>query len=440
MAIVTIGKLPLQVPEKDSPEFILQIVEQIAGDLPAIVGRFVDESLETEVERFLGRSRYRRRKKAKRQEQGAYCSRCKSHQRQDFQRNGHYRRKLVTQWGRVTVNLPQVECQCGGNVKMKYRTVPPRQRMWDDVKVEVVSEYGRGLSYRQIKMDLDQRLDSSVGLRTLNQWVLEKGGASEYFSTGELGECAPVVRVDGIWITILFTTGESRKDRLGRKRAVKQARRIPILAAQGVWPTSGKTQLLAWMRADGEDTHSWQQFLEKLYVAGVTPENGLAMLAADGSKGFRAAYENVYWMVPFQRCVFHKLRNIARAIRTPTEMDRHAAHEYRTQFLRSAAQIWQAPEEEQARECFQQFCQTWQRLQPKAIATLKRDFEDTLTFYLVQERATERDEYWPAHHLRTTSPLERMFREFRRRYRSALLFHSEAGAVATTALIAASFS
>ena len=298
MAIVTIGNLLLQVPEKDSCEFILQIVEQISGDLPAIVGRFVDESLETEVERFLGRKRYRRRKQARRQEQGAYCSKCKSHQRQDFRRNGHYRRKLMTHWGQVTVNLPQVECQCGGNVKMKYQTVRPRQRIWDDVKVEVVAEYSRGLSYRQIKINLDQRLESSVGLRTLNQWVLETGGTGKYFWLGKPGECAPVVRVDGIWITILFTTGESHKDRLGRKRA----RRIPILAAQGVWPASGKTQLLAWMRAEGEDTDSWQQFLEKLYLAGVTPENGLAMLAADGSKGFRAAYENMYWiqMVLFQ--------------------------------------------------------------------------------------------------------------------------------------------
>jgi transposase-like protein len=440
MTIVTIGNLRLQVPEMGSPDFIFRIVKQIAEDIPQIVGRFVDESLETEVERFLGRGRYQRRKKAKRQEQGAYCSKCKSHQRQDFRRNGHYRRNLVTHWGQVIVNLPQVACQCGGNVKMKYQTVRPRQRIWDDVKLEVLAEYGRGLSYRQIKVDLDQRLESSLGLRTLNQWVLGRRATSEYFSTWQGGECAPVVRVDGIWVTILLATGENRPDRLGRQRPVKRAKRIPILAAQGVWPTTGQTQLLAWMRAEGEDADSWQQFLEKLYTAGITPENGLAMLVADGGKGFRAAYENVYWMVPLQRCVFHKLRNIARTIRTPTELDRQAAHEYRTQFLRSAAQIWQAPDEDQAHECYQQFCQTWQACQPKAIATLKRDFEVTLTFYAVQMRAAERGELWPAQQLRTTSLLERMFREFRRRYRAALLFHSEAGAVATTAQIAARFS
>jgi transposase-like protein len=136
-----------------------------------------------------------------------------------------------------------------------------------------------------------------------------------------------VVRVDGIWITVMFTSGETQIDQIGRIRLVKQAKKIPILAAQGVWPTTGRTQLLAWMRADGEDIASWQKFLEALYEAGLTPENGLALLVSDGATGFRPAYENVYWQVPLQRCVFHKLRNIAQAIRIPAELDRPAARD-----------------------------------------------------------------------------------------------------------------
>ena len=84
----------------------------------------------------------------------------------------------------------------------------------------------------------------------------------------------------------MFATGETRTDRTGRTRLVKQAKKVPILAAQGVWPTTGRTQLLAWMRTDSEDTASWQKFLEALYEAGLTPENGLALLISDGSAGF----------------------------------------------------------------------------------------------------------------------------------------------------------
>jgi transposase-like protein len=338
------------------------------------------------------------------------------------------------------VNVPQVKCRCGGNVRFQYETIKPRQRIWDDLDMEILVEYGRGISHRQIKESLDQRLQSSVALSTLNRRVLWLGQAEGSFMRWNKGEAPPVVRVDGIWITVMFATGETRKDESGRNRPVKQGRKVPILAAQGVWPTTGRTQLIAWMRADGEDAASWQKFLETLYETGLTPENGLAMLASDGGTGFRAAYENVYWQVPLQRCVFHKLHNIAQKLRPPTELDRQAAHEYRTDFLRSAACIWQAPEETEARRLYTDFCHTWSVKLAKAIQTLSRDFDATLTFYAVQEQATLRGEYWPAHLLRTTSPLERSFREFRQRYRKAIVFHSPAGLQAVTAQLAVRFS
>jgi len=440
MTIVPIGNLSLQVPENGSREFVLELVKQMKGMILHLVGRCLEESLETELDRFLGRKRYARRQRAKPKASGVYCSKCRSHQRQDFQRNGHYPRQLALGWGRVQLQVPQATCKCRGNVRLKFQTLRSGQRFWEDLQLEIQAEYGRGLSYRQIKADLDERLSSSVGLRSLNQRVLALGSDPGSFPWLKKGEVPPVVRVDGIWITVMFATGETKTDRMGRKRAVKQAKKVPILAAQGVWPDTGRTQLLAWMRAEGEDTASWQAFLEGLSEAGLIPENGLSLLVADGGTGFRAAYENVYWQVPLQRCVFHKLRNLAKAIHLPAEMDRKTGHEFRTEFLRAAARIWQAPDEAEARQLYQAFCEAWQSQQAKAIRTLTRDFEDTLTFYTVQEQAARRGQSWPAYQLRTTSPLERMFREFRQRYRRAILFHSVTGLQAVTAQLADRFS
>lgn len=440
MTIVTVGKLTLQIPQGRSNGFVKEIIGQMQGMVKQLVGRVIEESMDTELDEFLGRGRHVRRKQSRRKESGVYCSRCRSHQRQDFRRNGHYERQIATSWGRVMVNVPQVKCRCGGNVRFKYQTIRPRQRIWDDLDMEIQAEYGQGLSYRQIKADKDGRLLSSIALSSLNRRVLRLGDDEGGCLHWNKSEAPPVVRVDGIWITVMFATGETRKDKAGRNRPVKRGRRVPILAAQGVWPDTGRTRLIAWMRADGEDEASWQKFLEMLYAAGLTPENGLAMLVSDGGTGLRAAYENVYWQVPLQRCVFHKLRNIARKIRPPAELDHQAAHQYRTDFLRSAARIWQAPEETEARQIYAAFCQTWETKQAKAIQTLSRDFDDTLTFYTVQERAEFGGQQWPAHLLRTTSPLERTFREFRQRYRRAVLFHSPVGLQAVTAQLAARFS
>jgi transposase-like protein len=440
MTIVPIGNLPLQVPESSSEEFVYELIEHMRDLILYLASRCLEESLETEMERFLGRKRYRRRRRAQPRETGVYCRRCRSHQRQDFQRNGHYSRQLAMGWGPVKIQMPQAKCRCGGYVGLKFQTVRPRQRIWEDLRWEIQAEYGRGLSYRQIKADLDHRLQSSVSLRTLNQPVLALGSEASYFPVLPPGQVPPVVRVDGIWITVMFSNQKIKTDRVGRKRAVKQAKKVPILAAQGVWPNTGETRLLAWMRADGEDAASWQTFLEGLYEAGLRPENGLALLVTDGGTGLRAAYENVYWQVPLQRCVFHKLHNIAQAIRVPAGLERQAGHELRTEFLRSAARIWQAPDETEARQRYRVFCETWQTQQAKAVQTLVRDFDDTLAFYAIQDQAARRGEQWPAHRLRTTSPLERMFREFRQRYRKAILFHSVTGLQAVTAQLADRFS
>jgi transposase-like protein len=308
------------------------------------------------------------------------------------------------------------------------------------VQVFVQQEYQAGQSYRQIKTKLEERLHSCVGLRTLNKQVLAVGEETHADHTWAKGEAPAVVRFDGIWLTVMFETGDVRQDQLGRFRPVKQAKKIPILAAQGVWPATGRTELIAWMQAEGEDEKSWQTFLEKLWEAGLTPENGLKLVVSDGGAGFEAAYQNVYWTVLRQRCVFHKLQNLAHALKIAQELDPQARKKFSTEFLRSASRIWQAEDKPQAIHLYQTFCDTWQKTQPKAIQTLQRDFEATLAFYDAQEYAETLGEHWPAHFLRTTSPLERMFREFRRRFRQAVLFHSQAGLHAATTQIAARFS
>jgi hypothetical protein len=440
MTIVPIGSLILQVPENDHPGFAPELCAVLGAQIRQVVGRCLEEALETEVERWLGRKRHVRRRKTKGQQVGVRCSRCFSHERRQFWRNGHYQRALDTGWGRVRINVPQVSCVCGGNVRLLFQTLVRGLRVWHDLELEVCVDHGRGLSYRQIKTDWDGRLGSSVGLRTLNRRVLATASAGVPSQPWVEGEVPPVIRLDGIWITVMFPTGKTHTDRLGRQRRVKQAKKVPILAAQGVWPLTGHTRLLAWTRADGEDIASWQKFLEQLYELGITSENGLALLVSDGAPGLLAAHENVFWRVPLQRCVFHKLRNVAQALSTPPGLDRQAGQHYRTQFLRQAAHIWQASDEIEARQRYTAFCQQWQSEQPKAIQTLQRDFEATLTFYAVQERAAEQNQDWPAHRLRTTSPLERTFRDFRRRYRLAVVFHSDAGVCATTSHLAARFS
>jgi transposase-like protein len=246
----------------------------------------------------------------------------------------------------------------------------------------------------------------------------------------ELEDVPPVVRVDGLWVTLMFDTKEKKKDKLGRQRLVKKAKKVPLLVAQGVWPESERQEVVAWVIGEAENEESWEALLTQMFERGICPERGLRLLVADGAAGLGPARRTVYWDVLFQRCVFHKLRNIWRAIVLPEALKGKAAKAYKRRFIRSAARIWQAATEKEARRLQHKFCTKWAEKQPAAIETLQRDFEDTLTFYRVQAAAARRGERWPAHCLRTTSHLEREFRAWRRRLRGAVLFHSSRGLTA----------
>ena len=50
----------------------------------------------------------------------AECQRCGSRKAQDFRRNGHRKRQLVTEVGVIDFWLLRVVCQCGGSVYLHF--------------------------------------------------------------------------------------------------------------------------------------------------------------------------------------------------------------------------------------------------------------------------------------------------------------------------------
>jgi putative transposase len=431
MAIVHVGRLTLQVKEKGTRrEFVERLIGQIEEHVRQVVARCIEEALEAEVNTLLKRGWYERRKPRRRRRSGARCRQCGSQDPQDFRRDGHYQRYLDTHWGRLRINVPQVECMCEGWVQVPFKTLRSRQRIWDDLEGEIRERYGWGMSLRWIKECIDARLSSSVSLRTLNRCVRELAQLVVPWQEQLVDTVPPVVRVDGIWVTLMMHTGEVRRDRIGRQRSVKQAHKVPVLVAQGVWPASGRQEIVAWVLGGAEDEASWEALLTQMWERGIEPERGLCLLVADGAAGLEAARRTVYWEVAFQRCIFHKLRNIWRDILLPEGLEGKTAQAYKRRFIRSAARIWQAPDEKQARRRQCQFCRKWEADQPTAVATLQRDFDATLTFYRLQAAAAQRGQLWPARRLRTNSPLEREFRTCRRRLAGAVLFHSPAGLAA----------
>jgi transposase-like protein len=282
------------------------------------------------------------------------------------------------------------------------------------------------MSLREIKAKLDLELGGSLGLRTINDRIHRCNDRMPIWERGLIERVPPVVRLDGIWVTVMVPTKKYQQDAIGRKREIKTRKKLPVLVAQGVWPAEGQQEILAWIIADGEDKDSWDDLIHRLRQKGVRLEL-LKLLIGDGSSGLAACLQEQYPSVPFQRCVFHKIKNLWRDLVDPEGMDRDQTRQFKRELSKEASEIWQADCAGHAWHKMRAFSAKWQSSQPKMVATLQRDFDLTLTFYAAIENAAQENQIWPPEQLRTISHLERDNRRVRKRLRNAVLYHSHRG-------------
>jgi transposase-like protein len=404
-----------------------RFIEELRGELGQRVSQRLEAQLEAEVEGWLQRGRYGRRQKVGARQIGSRCNRCGTRQAKHFWRNGHRRRQLVTTLGVVSFRLPRVVCDCGGSVPMPFSILAPYQRLWDDVLEQIGRWAMLGLSLRQMQREIGDQLHTQVGLRKLNEVVAHTRGPVDL----PFSSVPPVVLLDAIWVTLLDGEGACQPDQLGRVRLSKHRDKVCLLVALGLYPQSGRWGILAWSLADSESQQAWEKLLMPLEARGLYRERGLELFVHDGGAGLQAALNLMYPHLPHQRCLFHKLRNLWQAIRPPIMLTSEQARTFKHALFVQVRAILFADSPDQASQRRDAFCQQWQALQPDLVATLCRDWPQSIAFFRVLARFPA----WPRRYLRTTSLLERINRMLRRLFRPAGAYHSPSGLLAAVARV-----
>jgi transposase-like protein len=295
--------------------------------------------------------------------------------------------------------------------------VRPYQRLSDEVDEQIRRWYGMGQSLRQLQRELGRSFIGPLSLQTLLTRI------HQIATTAPVPGVPPVMQVDAIWVTQLLPTGRTIKDRKGRKRQAKSRVKRPIFIAMGVWPERNQAVVLDWMMGASEDGQEWLRFLSRLEEAGFNGEHGLQLIIHDGGSGLCSALQTVHFDAATQRCLFHKIRNIAHAIRLPSGLSRRRRTHQRKAILKEFRAIWQAKRLATALRRYLKVVRRFRHEQPEAVATLRRGFRQTLTFFHFSAN-------YDVCHLRTTSRLERFNRTLRRRLRPASALHSGQGLVA----------
>ena len=410
-------------------------------ELDRQIGEVVRESLERalqdEVTLLLGRAKGERRDLADPKEVAASCNRCQIHRCCDFYRAGFYRRSILTSDTWLEIRVPRVSCICGGMVDFELEHLEPYGRVWFDLEERARELAGICVSLRDSVEVLSWRNEQPLSIATLNGRVNQTAELAEAFHQGEFSRIPQVVMLDGIWLKVLLPTDQEYVDKRGRRRKRYKLRKFPLLVAYGVDPVSEERWILDWERGEAEDQASWQRLLERLLERGLHAEKGLRLFVHDGSAGLEKAFEFVWFGkgVERQRCVFHKLRNVQRDVVGSPEMTRLEHQARRQAVLREASEVYRGKDESEIRQRFESFRAKWLESEPKAVATLTRDFDQTLVYLKVLEEARLKGQEWREECLRTTSLLERVQRHFRQKDRQVVIAHSEKGVVAGIELV-----
>jgi len=409
-------------------------LEEADALLRAGIEQRINKILAATVSHIVGRAHHQRRGEVPRQmHREGRCCRCRSRASHRFSRNGFRRRRLLSVWGELQIELPRVRCACGGSVQVDFGgLLRPYQRVWGEVDALIRRWGALALSLRQMRQELAHLHIGPLALRALNQRLQ---ALSTLDSDRDPQDVPEILELDAFWVTQLRANGKVRRDRQGRRRPVKGRHKRPILIAMGLWPDEGRSEILLWRMGESESAEEWLAFLSLLEERGIHGRNGLQVIIHDGGQGLCSALEIVHFAAATQRCLFHKLRNIYEAIRLPEHWSPRQRRRRRRAILRQFRAIWEARRYQTALRRYRQVVRTWRHTQPEAVAVLRHDFRSTLTYYhLEQQHPT-----WSRTYLRTTSHLERFHRRLRRRARAAHAYHSDQGLLAMVAQEAQQF-
>ena len=243
------------------------------GDLVRLALRLiVEEALEGEVSDALGRKRYERGEDGK----AGY-------------RNGYRPGKMKTAEGAVDYSAPQVRDTPEPFVSNVRAALSGRTRELERLAVEL---YARGLSTRDIEDAFTDESGQRLLSRAAVSEITEKLWAEyEDFCKRDLSEHA---------VAYLFIDGIAERLRPGQRREA-------VLAAWAIGE-DGRKSLLGLMAGSKEDVETVRAFFQDLRARGLGDP---LLMVSDGAPGIIRAIEECFPRSARQRCLAHRMRNLA---------------------------------------------------------------------------------------------------------------------------------
>ena len=267
-----------RLPQED---IVLEVVEnlqeivwsKIASGVKGFIKTFIEGLLKEELSDKVGAQRYERT------------------ERRRGYRNGHYRRDILTRFGRIEgIEVPRMER--GG---MAFSVFDRYERRRRDVDSAIGRLFLNGVSTRKLKGIVKDLYGQEVSPQTVSSTLAYLDRELESFRDKPISDT----------VEFLFLDGISQKVReIGIERKVM----LCAFAIHRKEPgeKNRRREMLSFQLTEVEDEASWRGFISDLKGRGLHGK-GLRLIISDGNPGLLKAAKTIYPFIKAQRCMAHSV-------------------------------------------------------------------------------------------------------------------------------------
>jgi len=300
-------------------------------------------------------------------------------------RNGYVVRTFAVKGvGQLEVRMPRDR-----EGKFSSSILPYRQRYDIRIQQDMALMHLGGMSTRTIEFMSKRFFGRRLSAQEVSEATATLHASVDAWRNRPLTARYEYLYLDGTFFSV-------RRGNIGRE---------PVLVAVGV-EEDGTRSVLGFQSGDKESATTWNEFLGDLLRRGLNPD-AVQLGLMDGLTGLERVFTERFRRSKVQRCQIHKARNVL------AKVPRRLQEEFRT----AMTKVFYNEGNLKSREAFSSLKEKYARLCPDAVRCLEGDLDSLLAFY-----AFPRNE-WPS--LRTTNPIERLNKEFKRRTNSMEIVGAE---------------
>jgi len=291
----------------------------------------LQESLEEEMNAELGYSKYDWKNKTT-----------------DNSRNGHTRKSVKSQFGKIDLKVPRDARGCFEPVIVKKH----ERAMSGDLEDLIISLFACGMSNRDIEAQMLKVYGVEVSAEMVSRITDKILPLAREWQNRALSPLYPVVFLDGIMFNV-------RQDGVVIKKTAYVVFAINI---------TGRKEVLGIWIGEAESSKFWMTVLSDLRNRGV---EDILIVSVDGLNGFEEAIRSVYPRTEIQRCIVHQVRNSTR----------YVFYKDKKQFCSDMKEIYTAPNEEAGLAALDRFEEAWKGKYLYAVRSWRANWQCLSTFF-----------------------------------------------------------